>query len=148
MLKAQVATEFFLYASVFLIIVIGVASTLQFTQSAEISTLEYTLARETGEKFADSLNMVKKGGDGFKHTMSFSKTILSKDYSITFSDDFLVMEWDGTSGSASTLYPIINSQYQYTGCISNKQLKSSTGENKLTITNSKGVITINQEGCP
>ncbi|MBI2079527.1 hypothetical protein HYT84_02085 [Candidatus Micrarchaeota archaeon] len=147
MLKGQVATEFFLYASVFLIIVIGVASTLQFTQSAEITTLEYNLARETGEKFADSLNLVIKGGDGFKHTMLFSKTILSRDYSITFSDNFLVMEWDGTSGSSSTLYPIITSQYVYTGCIKNKQLKSSAGDNKLIITNSKGVITVNQEGC-
>lgn len=154
--KGQVATEFFLYSSVFLIIVIATASILYFTQSSEISALEYTVAREVGEKFADSINLVVKGGSGFEYDLLFPKTILGKDYAISFSPsgNFLTLDWAGTSrnsnssfGNSSSLYPIIPSKYFYSGCIQNNQMLSSLGENKLKIINKDGQVLITQEGC-
>ena len=148
-MRGQVATEFFVYTSVFIFIVIAAFISLSYIQTAEIPTREATLAKEVGEDFANSINLAANAGKGFSYNYSFSKTILGKEYLITFDEDNsrLAITWQGTYNNFTYAYPLSSYDYEFNGCISDveKKLASNGCKNKIQLFNDGEKLIITQE---
>jgi len=116
-LKAQVATEFFLYTSVFLFLVIAAFFIVSQVQATEIPLRENTLAKETGDFFSSSILLAVKGGNGFTYDYSFPRTILGRPYTMTFApdDDLMILDWEGRYGNFSQSYTLPDFPYDLTG---------------------------------
>lgn len=148
-LKGQVATEFFLYASVFILIVIAAFVSLSYIQTTEIPTREATLAKEVGEDFANAINLAVGAGKGFRYDYSFSKTIIGKKYIIIFDEtnSRLAITWQGTYNNFTYAYPLASYDYEFDGCINDgdKKLVSDECKNKIRLFNDGEKLVIIQE---
>lgn len=114
-LKAQVATEFFMYTAVFMFVVIAAFFVVNQVQSTEIPVRENTIAKETGEFFASSITLAVKGGKGFTYKYTFPTTVLGKPYTLRFSDteDIMVLDWEGRYGKYSQSYSLPGYDYDF-----------------------------------
>ncbi len=148
MVKGQVATEFFLYAGVFLIIVIATFSIVSSLQANEIQFRESLLAKEVGYSFTDIINLAITSGEGFHYNMTFKKTLLSKQYEIFFDDTHgrLFFTWLGTYGNITNFYSIASYNYKFEGCIDpvKKTVKSNNCQNILSFYNNGSTLFVNQ----
>ncbi len=112
--RGQVATEFLLYTTVFLFIVIAAFLVVNHIQETEIPTREYSVARETGGAFAHVVTLAIKGGQGFSYNYTFPRTLFSAanrlgtPYRIYFLPDsqMMIMEWNGSYGEFSYSYSV------------------------------------------
>jgi len=148
--RGQVATEFFIYAGVFLILVIAVAVALQFTQSNEIGYFEYSVSKENGQSFPDAVHLALKGGQGFTYVLNFPQRVLGYPYTIYFDGNGdsgrIFMTWFGPRGNFTQVYPTEPFYAEYKICeASGSELKSDVGENKLNITNDGSKLLIIQK---
>lgn len=148
--KGQVATEFFIYAGVFTILLIATVSTVYFTQGSENARMEFGLAKETGQSFADAINLAVRGGQGFTYNFEYSKKILGKPYYIDFTGSDLYITWKGQNEEFSYVYSIANYDYSHSLCTcpdknKNKRLYSDCGENIIQIVNTGSEIEIKQK---
>jgi hypothetical protein len=116
-LRGQVATEFFLYTSVFLFVVIAAFFIVSQVQSTEIPLRENTLAKETGDFFSSSILLAVKGGAGFTYDYTFPRTILGRPYTMTFSpdDNLMILDWEGRYGNFSHSYSLPDYPYDLSG---------------------------------
>jgi hypothetical protein len=136
--KAQVATEFFIYAGVFLIIVIAAAALTQFTQSNEV--------KESGYYFSDSINLAVRGGKGFNYTLDFQPNLLGSPYNIYFDKGVVFIFWNGPQGNMSYAYNTIPFEMNYKICNNPAQkanmLVSDAGVNQMIVSNDGSKLTI------
>ena len=145
--KAQVATEFFLYAGVFLIIVIFTFGIVSSLQVSEINLRESILSKEVGDSFSDAIVLAVRSGDGFRFNMTFKKTLISKPYEVLFDDanGGMYFTWQGTYGNITNFYPIPLYAYQFTGCTSpSKKIISNNCKNVLSLYNNGSKLFVNQ----
>ncbi len=122
-LQGQVATEFFLYVSVFMFMAIAAFFIINAVQSSEIPRTEGTIAKDTGNLFASSITMAVKNGNGFTYEYTFPRTILDGPYTLSFSTEngnhFMVLDWEGRYGNFSESYDLPGYRYKFPpgGCI-------------------------------
>lgn len=157
-LKAQVAAEFFIYSSTFLIIVLSAYSVIFFIQNTEKMEKDSLYIRSFGENFAVYMNTAMLGQRGFNYTMNFEKKILGYPYKIQFksadpgeNNAFLLISWD--KNNLSYIYQIGNITLHSEGsCISQFITSSSiyyelnTSLGMLNFYNNGENLTLSQ-GC-
>ncbi len=153
--KGQVATEFFTYAAIFLLIVLAAYFTIFFVQSSEISNKESLYVKWFGERFASSANMAMAGQRGFNYTMQFERDILGKPFTVQFVPQsgsrrpFVYIIWSQNNLTYS--YPMGNLTLQPGPCIRYVptgyyyEINSSLGE--LNFYNDGRTVTLSQKGC-
>lgn len=114
-LRGQVATEFFMYTSVFMFIVIAAYVIVSQMQSTEIPQRENLIAKDTGEIFASAINLAVKGGFGFTYNYTFPTTILGAPYSLSFSPgkQVMILDWEGRYGVFSQSYLLPGYTYAF-----------------------------------
>jgi hypothetical protein len=154
--KGQVATEFFIYAGVFLTVVLAAYFTIFFIQTSEISNKESLYVRWFGESFASHANTAMTGGAGFNYTMRFERDILGKPYLVQFQpasagsrNAFVYITWSGNNMTFP--YAIGNMVLRPGRCIQTAPsggyylVNSSLG--MLNFYNDGQNITLSQVGC-
>lgn len=141
-LRGQVATEFFIYAGVFLIVVIAAAGIVQFTQSSEVASMEYKVVKESGYAFSDSINLAARGGKGFNYTLAFPPNLLGYPYNIYFGNadkGVVFIHWAGPQGNMSYAYNTAPSAMEFHICNSGGAasgvLVSNAGASEVSIYN-------------
>lgn len=109
-LRGQVATEFFIYAGVFLIMVIAATTVIQFSQNSEMANSESIVAKENGQRFADAIHIVQRGGPGFSYMLEYPSNILGYPFLINLGSgavkDAVYMTWEGPRGNVSFVYRV------------------------------------------
>lgn len=158
--KGQVATEFFLYAGVFLFMIIVAFTAITYTQSNELPAKESLIAKEIGESIVERINLAMSAGRGFNDTITFPRVILGRPYTISFIKDksgaigFAILEWQSSKGQVSQSYAIANYDYEFDssgGCIkktlidANYVISSNKCKNSLMLYNNGSSLSINQE---
>ncbi len=103
-MKAQVAIEFFVYASVFLLLVIGAIAISTLSQVSEVSQKESYYVKEVGRSFSNAFAISYLGGEGFIYEYRFNPVILDKGYKIKV---------NGVTGKLSINYQGSYSNYTY-----------------------------------
>ncbi len=127
-LHAQVATEFFLYMTVFIFVVIVAYVVVNNIQSAEIPSKENQVAREVGNQFVDAISISVRGGEGFTYKFPFSSIIAlastragGNPYNLSFhtndNNASMIIEWPGTYGTFVYSYRLPSYTYEYAGCL-------------------------------
>jgi len=155
-LRGQVATEFFIYAGVFLILVIAAVVVVNFTQTTELNLLEANIAKENGQLFSDAIHLSLRGGSGFTYMLEYPKNILGYPYYIYFNDSkgLVFINWINPKGNFSYVYSTTpfsgGSQADFKLCpnypqFENNKLSSNTGKNILNITNDGTKLIFRQE---
>jgi hypothetical protein len=120
--RGQVATEFFLYVSVFMFMAIAAYFVISTVESSEIPQTEGTIAMDTGQVFASSIAMAVQNGNGFTYNYTFPRTIMQTPYNLTFSPakHVMVLDWQGSYGNFSQFYTLPDYIYIFPalgGCI-------------------------------
>lgn len=149
--KGQAATEFFLYVTVFMFIVIAAFMIMSYVQSSDIPVQHNRLAKATGEEFANVLTLAVKGGPGFSYNYTFPRTIMGAPYRIYFEpnrSNNMIIDWPGPYGNFSYSYRIPAYDYVYEGCLANpdRLLSSERCSNVISLSNDGSTLTISQQG--
>lgn len=154
--KAQAAVEFFAYAGIFMLIIIITASAIFFLSQQDNKYFESKYATEVGHSFASSYILAVEGGTGFNYTMFYPKTILGKQYNITFNTEqyTIFVNWESEGKLFSYPFSVPAFKAEYEGCIEKAEnsdgnpvgiLDSQKGET-LNLFNDGSKLTITQEG--
>jgi len=143
-LRGQVATEFFIYTSIFMFVAIAAFFVVNSVQSTEIPLRENTVAKETGDFFASSLTLAVKGGSGFTYNYTYPRTILGIPYNLTFSRDnsVMILDWAGRYGVYSQAYPLPPYNYQY----GSGMAADANGNHMFNSADDGGVLTLYNDG--
>lgn len=156
--KAQAAVEFFAYAGTFLLIIVITASSIFFLSQQDNKYFESKYATEVGHSFASAYILSVEGGIGFNYTMFYPKTVMGKEYNITFNVEqyTIFVEWANEGKMFSYPFSVPSYTAEYKGCILQDEnskgdtigiLNSQNGE-KLNFFNDGSKVIITQEGCP
>ncbi len=153
-LRAQVATEFMLYISVFMVIAIVAFLIVNDIQKAEIPLQQNNAVKEAGNEFVNIITLSVKGGEGFSYRYTFPKTMFGIPYRIdmnnlvTYSQrPSITIEWAGSYGNFSYQYYVPAYKYMFGGCLgtgTNPVLQSDACENVLVLNNNGGYLTLTQ----
>lgn len=116
MKKAQVSTEFMLYAAIFILIAtVGLVSLLSI-QQAENAHYKNLLLYEAGASMANAFEVAYAGGPGFNYTYLYSPTDF-QGANVTLSNKMLgVSVLRGDVAIAGYIYPLINVTFVPTYC--------------------------------
>ncbi len=155
-LKGQVATEFFVYSSVFLIVVLSAYSVIFFVQNIEKSNMDLLYVKSFGENFAVHINTAMNAQEGFNYTMKFDKRILGKEYRVLFrptesgKNAFTFISW--SEKNISYVYPIGNIALLNGTCVSKPippklYYEINTNLEMVNFYNDGEKIIISQMGC-
>ena len=148
-MKGQVSTEFFVYITVFMFVVISAFILVNHLQSTEIPLQHNQMARLAGEEFSNAVTLAVKGGIGFTYNYTFPRAIMGTPYTIDFEpggSNKIIMEWPGPYGNFSYSYNIPAYEYKYGGCTSGRKLVSNRCDNVITLSNDGENLTITQQG--
>lgn len=151
MTKGQVSTEFFIYVTVFMFVVIAAFILVNYLQSTEIPAQQNKIVKFTGDEFANAVSLGVKGGTGFTYNYTFPKTIMGIPYRVNFEpagSNAMIMEWPGPYGNFSFSYTIPAYNYAYggdSGCVVDRVLVSNECDNVITLSNDGTTLTISQE---
>ncbi len=145
--RGQVATEFFLYTAVFMIVAIAAFVVIDQTQRSEIPVRENTIAQETGRFFQSSIEMSIRAGEGFTYNYTFPRTVLGNPYNLTFSkqNNLMVLDWRGSYGAYSQAYDLPTYTYIFAGIKPDSDpyvFESTSGGSSLTLFNDGATLTI------
>ena len=148
-LRGQVATEFLLYTAVFMFVTIAAFVVVNQLLSSEIPLQQNTVARETGDQFADAVTLSVKGGEGFSYNYTFPRTIFGTPYRVfltNLTDGFMLIEWTGEYGNFSYSYPVpAGYGYKVEGtCLTGSVMESDACSNMLMLDNDGENLTITQ----
>ncbi|MBU1165369.1 hypothetical protein KKF81_00355 [Candidatus Micrarchaeota archaeon] len=147
--RAQVATEFMLYTTVFMFVAVIAFVIILQMQQAELPLQQNTVAKSTGAGFVNVIILSVKGGEGFSYNYTFPKTLFGRPYTIDFShlasDKYLIIDWAGEYGNFSYAYSVPAYDYRIRGvCIASDGLVSNECSNVLTLNNNGDILTIEQ----
>lgn len=126
MAKGQVAIEFFLYAGVFLFVLLAAFSIITLMQNSEIPLREAIVAREQGETIAEALRLSSIAGPGFSYDMSIPQKLLGRPYEVVFDleNSLFVLTWQSSGGEVNYLYALPGYAYDLQGCLADGVLQS------------------------
>lgn len=148
--RGQVAAEFMLYTTVFMFVVVAAYVVVNQVQGGEIPLSENTVAKETGNNFANVMTLAVKGGEGFQYMYTFPKNLFGLPYVIdmtrTASSNTFIIDWTGPYGNFS--YEYLLPAYNYVingGCIAGNRLTSNNCSNVLLLNNNGSTLNITQE---
>jgi len=143
-MKAQSATEFFLYITLFMFVALIAFLVVNYTQNSEMPVQKNKVAVEVGYNFADAVALAVRGGEGFIYTYYFPKTVYGYPYNMTFKQNSLLMEWTNEYGSFNYHYSLPNYNYKYVPCPSEPSgtLQSDKCSNVLILENDGSSLTI------
>lgn len=150
--KGQVAAEFLLYSSIFILVALIAFLVVNQLQSSELPYRQNLVAKETGESFANVILLTVKGGRGFSYLFNFPKTLFGSPYKITFVSDekkAIILDWQGPYGAFSYSYPLPIYDYYLTGSCFNGQnvlVSDSCNVDYITLNNNGVGLTINYGG--
>jgi hypothetical protein len=150
-LKGQVATEFMLYTSLFIVVAIAAFLVVADLQRSEIQAQENKVVKEVGDNFVNAITLSVKGGEGFSYTYNFQKTLFNIPYTVYFENTnsenaSIVIEWAGSYGNFSYVYYVPAYTYQFGGtCFADSILISDQCGNILTLYNDGENLIITQE---
>ncbi len=153
--KGQVATEFFTYSAIFLLLVIVVIFSVFSTQDGENRYYLNQNLIESGNAFSSAFNLASFAGPGFNYTFEFPKYVYGIEYNISFVQNrWVSIEWYNYMDMIF-IYPINKIEIERSSvqgnCIEKLGeayvIKSTKGENKLNIYNDGKKIIILQGGC-
>lgn len=138
-----------LYTTVFLFVVIAAFIVISQLQSSEIPLRQNSVARETGQGFADIITLSVKGGDGFSYAYTFPKTIFGTPYSIDMTrladKHIIFIDWAGPYGNFTYQYAVPAYGYAVGGeCLADARLESNACSNMLILNNIGNTLTITQ----
>lgn len=142
--KGQVATEFMLYTTIFMFVAIAAFIIVNQIQSTEVPIQQNTVAKEIGEGFSSTFSLSVKGGTGFSYNYSFPRTIFGIPYKITFLENSIILDWEGSFGNYSSSYDIPYYSYDFGGCLQDRVLTSNECGNMLMLENNGEKLTITQ----
>lgn len=146
--KGQVAIEFLLYSTVFMFLVIAAYIVINQIQSVELPKQQNSVAKETGQAFANAISLSVKGQQGFNYRYAFPKTILGYPYSIDLSSlqsrKVIYFNWPGAYGNASFVFDVPNYNYIIGdgSCLSTSVLYSERCTNILVLNNDGENLTL------
>ncbi len=127
--RGQVAAEFMLYSTVFMLVAIAAFLVVSALQSNEIPLQQNTVAREVGEGFVTILTLSVKGGEGFSYNYTFQETVFNRPYRLYLTNltegNFMVLEWEGDYGNFSYSYAVPDYEYKLEGCVQDQILVSN-----------------------
>jgi len=104
--KGQASTEFFLYLTVFMLVVISAFVLVSYLQNSEIPVQKNKLAVETGYNFQNVILLTVRAGPGFDYLYYFPKTIHGYPYSIKLFKDHMIMDWTNEYGNFSYYFSV------------------------------------------
>jgi hypothetical protein len=144
-----VAAEFMLYATVFMFVVVAAFIVISQLQSSEIPLRQNSVARETGQAFADIITLSVKGGEGFSYAYTFPKTIFGMPYAIDMTRladrHIIFIDWAGPYGNFTYQYAVPAYGYALAGsCLDDGRLESDMCANMLILNNVGNTLTITQ----
>ncbi|MFH1393957.1 MAG: hypothetical protein ABII71_00410 [Candidatus Micrarchaeota archaeon] len=159
--RGQVATEFMMYSTIFLFVVIAAFLMVNHIQATEISIRENAVARETGEGFVHVLTLAVKGGEGFTYNYTFPRALYSATgkvgipYRVYFQpqdSNSIIMEWPGSYGNFSYAYSLPAYDYHFIAdgdCIgvldgTTQHYLESAECSRIFLSNEAGVLTISR----
>lgn len=147
--KAQVATEFFLYTAIFMIVAVAAFLAVGEMRKTEIPLSENRVVTEVGRGFSNVFTMSVKAGEGFSYNYTFPKTVLGSPYRVYFvsegGEDVLIMEWNGDYGEFTYPYTLPPYDYDLSGnCLSENRIESSNCSNRLLFQNDGSTLTVFQ----
>lgn len=139
--------EFFLYAGVFLFVLLAVFSMATLLQTTEIPAREALAAREQGETMAEALRLAALAGEGFQYNLTFPKKLLGRPYTIDLDDDqrIFVLTWNSSVGQANYIYTLPGYRYRWEGCMADRQLISTECRNVLELWNTGEELVVRQD---
>lgn len=132
-MKGQSSTEFFLYLTLFMFIVIAAFVIINYMQTSEIPVQKNRIAKETGEGFANVITLAVRAGPGFSYTYYFPKTVYGAPYNISFTGEGAIMEWENEYGVFSYYFALPGYSYDFRGCVSGGKLVSTECSNILVL---------------
>ncbi|MFA5049680.1 MAG: hypothetical protein WC501_01600 [Candidatus Micrarchaeia archaeon] len=154
--KGQVATEFFAYSAIFLLLVMIVIVSVFASQDSENAYYENQNVIEIGNRFSSAFNLASSAGKGFKYEFEFPKYVYGIEYNISFVEGkYASIEWESKVLPMIYIYPInkfnMENSESAGNCIEKNGnvyiIKSTTGENKISFFNNGNEIIIMQGGC-
>jgi hypothetical protein len=111
--RGQAAVEFFTYVGFFLLVFVGASFLFIQQQGQELKRNEFLFAKEIGSQFADDINFALASGDGFSGNFTCPKTIMDRQYNVTFtSSGFAYVSWNGTGGEATYAYALNTGDFE------------------------------------
>lgn len=145
-MRAQAATEFFLYLTLFMFVAIVAFVMVNYTQNSELAVQKNRVAREVGNNFADAISLAVRGGPGFSYAYYFPKTIYGYPYNITFKKNSIVLDWSNEYGTFNYYYQLPDYNYEYGGCAINGLLRSDEcSPNVLILNNTENSLMISNQ---
>jgi|GEM_PF-705011 len=153
-LRGQVATEFMLYLSVFMLITIAAFLVVSSLQQSEVALQENKLVKEIGSNFVNALTLSVKGGEGFVYTYRFPQTVFGIPYTLNLThltrtyNQSITINWEGSYGNFTYDYYVPAYNYQLSGtCLSDLVLVSNNEacSNTLRLSNDGEMLIITQE---
>ncbi|MBI5224035.1 hypothetical protein HY990_06475 [Candidatus Micrarchaeota archaeon] len=150
LLRGQVAVEFLVYVSVFMLAVVLAFFVINQSQQAELPAKQNALAKETGQGFVDVLSLSVRAGAGFEYRYQFPKTLLNHPYSVNFApltpSNLMFFDWPGEYADFNYSYRLPTYKYLFSGrCLSDGVLHSNACDNVLVLRNDGENITLLQE---
>ncbi len=151
--KAQVATEFFLYTSVFMLVAVAAFIVVGEMSRTEIPLNQNRVVKSTGDGFANVITMSVKAGEGFSYNYTFPKTVLGRPYRVYYVSegdaDVLLIEWTGDYGEFTYAYTLPSYGYSVDSpCLSATEsyIQSNNCSNTLLLHNDGSMVTMVQPG--
>lgn len=159
--KGQVATEFMVYIAVFMLLAIGAYAIINQVQLTEIPVKQNSVAKATGDGFANVISLAVQGGNGFTYRYYFPRTILGTSYVVKLNPlltpgtgtKYVVLEWPGPYGNFSYAYTVPSYNYAIDEstrgvdgnlCLTNQELNSERCGSLIELRNVEGIVTITQ----
>lgn len=146
--KGQVATEFFLYTALFMIVAVAALLAIGELNRTEIPLSQNRVVKSVGSGFANVMTMSVKAGEGFTYVYTFPKTVMGRPYKLYYLTeggiDVLLIEWTGDYGEFSYTYSLPSYDYSVTGCFSDGDVESESCSNTLLISNDGSSLTVYQ----
>lgn len=134
-MRAQSATEFFLYVTLFMFVAIVAFVMVNYTQSSELPAQKNKVAVEIGHNLANVVSLAVRGGPGFTYVYYFPKTIYGYPYNITFKRNSMVLDWTNEYGAFNYYYSLPDYNYIYGGCAASGLLQSEACQPNVLILN-------------
>lgn len=152
-IKGQVATEFLLYTSVFIVITVAAFLIVNDLQRSEIPLQQNKVVKEHGDTFVNIITLSVKGGEGFQYSYHFPRTLFGIPYMIDFThmvsyndNPYLTIIWEGSYGNFTYDYYVPSYNYNIHSSIGGQILQSDGQPNNLlTLINDGENLTIIQQ---
>ncbi len=133
-MKAQVAIEFIIYFSIFLLVAIAAFVVLNVIQTSEFANARGLVVKEVGNSFASATRFAVSAGPGFEYNFTYPRLIYGTPYNISIGQNKLRIVWQGEVEHVE-LFDLPPYSYVLRGCFSSGTLVSNQCDNTIQFKN-------------